>query len=283
MGKCGNCDRFNFGGSKITADSDCSHEIKRYSLLGRKAMINLDSIFKKQRHHTANKGPYSYRYGFSSSHAWMWEVDHKEGHKTDAFELWCWRRLFRVPWTSRRSNQSILKEINPEYSLEGLMLKQNLQYFGHLMGRVDSLAKILILRKTEGRRRGRQRMRWLDGIIDSMDRSLSNSGRWWRTGKPGVVQSMGSQRVRHNLVTEQQQYDFINNKHKITLSSDILEALSFYLESFKISCLLEVLFLIVPIIFILRLLLENFRILDASHLVFLLETGKPEPWIWLKE
>ena len=199
------------------------------------------------------------------------------------FELWWWRRLFRVPWTSRRSNQSILKEINPEYSLEGLMLKQNLQYFGHLMGRVDSLAKILILRKTEGRRRGRQRMRWLDGIIDSMDRSLSNSGRWWRTGKPGVVQSMGSQRVRHNLVTEQQQYDFINNKHKITLSSDILEALSFYLESFKISCLLEVLFLIVPIIFILRLLLENFRILDASHLVFLLETGKPEPWIWLKE
>ena len=177
MGKCGNCDRFNFGGSKITADSDCSHEIKRYSLLGRKAMINLDSIFKKQRQYTANKGPYSYRYGFSSSHVWMWEVDHKEGHKTDAFELWCWRRLFRVPWTSRRSNQSILKEINPEYSLEGLMLKQNLQYFGHLMGRVDSLAKILILRKTEGRRRGWQRMRWLDGIIDSMDRSLSNSGR----------------------------------------------------------------------------------------------------------
>ena len=94
-----------------------------------------------------------------------------------------------------------------------------------------------------------------------------------------MVQSIGSQRVRHNLVTEQQQYDFINNKHKITLSSDILEALSFYLESFKISCLLEVIFLIVPIIFILRLLLENFRILDASHLVFLLETGKPEPWI----
>ena len=165
-----------------------------------------------------------------------WTITKAEDHKTDAFELWWWRRLLRVPWTSRRSKQSILKEINPEYSLEGLMLKQNLQYFGDLMGTVDSLAKILIVRKTEGRRRtGRQRMRWFDGIIDSVDRSLSNSGRWWRTGKPGVVQFKGSHRVGQNLVTEQQQYDFINNKYKVTLSSDILEALSFYLESFETS------------------------------------------------
>ena len=123
-----------------------------------------------------DKGPYSQSYGFSRSHVWMWEVDHKEGwaQRIEAFELWCWRRLLRVPWTARRSDQSILKEISPEYSLEGLILKLKLQYFGYLMQRADSLEKTLMLGKIEGRRRRRwQRMRWLDGITDPMDMSLS--------------------------------------------------------------------------------------------------------------
>ena len=135
---------------------------------------------KKQRHHSADKGLSSQSYGFSSSHVQTWELDHKEvlDHKecqrTDAFELWCWKRLLRVPWTARRSNQSVLKEINPEYSLEGLKLKLKLQYFGHLMWRASSLEKTLVLEKIEGKRRkGWQRMRWLDGITDSMDMSLS--------------------------------------------------------------------------------------------------------------
>ena len=131
-----------------------------------------------------------------------WTIKKAECWRTDAFELWCWRRLLRVPWTARRSNQSNLKEICPEYSLEGLMLKLKLQYFGHLMGRTDSLEKTLMLGKIEGRRwRGRQRMRWLDGITDSMDISLSKLQEWW-TGKPGVLQSMGSRRVRHNWAAE---------------------------------------------------------------------------------
>ena len=129
---------------------------------------------KKQRHYFANKGPPSQSYGFSSSNVWMWELDHKESQRIDAFELWCWRRLLRVPWTAKRSNQSIVKEISPEYLLEGLMLKLKLEYFGHLMQRTDSLEKTLMLGKIEGRRRrGRQRMKWLDGITDSMDISLS--------------------------------------------------------------------------------------------------------------
>ena len=120
---------------------------------------------------------------------------------TDAFELWCWKRLLRVPWTARRSNQCILKEISPEYSLEGLMLK--LQYFGHLMWRTDSFEKTLMLGKIDGRRRrGPQRMRWLDGITDSMDLSWSRLRSWWWTEKPGVLQSMGSQRVGHDWATE---------------------------------------------------------------------------------
>ena len=131
---------------------------------------------KKQRHHFAHKGLSSQSYGFSSSHVWSWTIKKAEHQRNHAFELWCWRRLLRVPWrlSARRSNQSILKEINPEYSLEGLMLKLKFQYFGHLMWRIDSLEKTLMLGKIEGRRRrGRQRMRWLDGITDSMDTSLS--------------------------------------------------------------------------------------------------------------
>ena len=131
---------------------------------------------KKQRYYFANKGLSSQGYGFSSGHVWVWELDCEESwaRRIDAFELWCLRRLLRVHWTARRGNQSILKEIGPEYSLEGLMLKLKLQYFGHLMWRTDSLEKILMLGKIEGRsRRGWQRMRWLDGITDSKDMSLS--------------------------------------------------------------------------------------------------------------
>ena len=137
-------------------------------------MTNLDSIFKIRNITLPNKGPSSQGYGFSCGHVWMWELDCEESWvpKNWCFELWCWRRLLRVPWTARRSNQSILKEISAEYSLERLMLKLKLQCFGHLMRRADSLEKTLMLGKIEGRRRGRQRMRWLDGITDSMDMSL---------------------------------------------------------------------------------------------------------------
>ena len=131
-----------------------------------------------------------------------WTIKKAEHWWIDAFELWCWRRLLRVPWTARRSNQSILKEISSEHSLKGLMLKLKLQYFGLLMRRTDSFEKTLVLGKIEGgRRRGRQRMRWLDDFNNSMDMSLS-SGSWWWTGKPGVLQSMGSQRVRYDWATK---------------------------------------------------------------------------------
>ena len=163
---------FIFLGSKITADGDCSREMKRYLLLGRKTMTNLDSILKS-RDITLPTNACLVKamvfpvviYGCES-----WTIKKAEHRRIDAFELWCWRRLLRVPWTARRSNQSILKEISPAHSLEGLMLKLKLQYFGHLMQRTDSLEKTLMLEKIEGRRRrGRQRMRWLDGITDSMD------------------------------------------------------------------------------------------------------------------
>ena len=128
-----------------------------------------------------------------------WTIKKAECQRTDALELWYWRRLLRVPWTARRSNQSILKEISHECSLEGLMLKLKLQSFGQRMRRTDSLEKTLMLGKIEGRRRrGRQRMRWLDGITDTMDIRLVGSGSWWWTGRPGVLQFMGSQRVRHD-------------------------------------------------------------------------------------
>ena len=129
---------------------------------------------KKQRHNFADKSLSSQSYGFSSSHVWMWELDYKaECWRIDAFELWCWGRLLRVPWTARRSNQSIINEISPEYSLEALMMKLKLQYFGYLMWRTDSLEKTLMVGKTEGGRGGWQRMRRLDGITNSMDISLS--------------------------------------------------------------------------------------------------------------
>ena len=167
---------FIFLGSKITVDGNCSHEIKRCLLLGRKAMTNLDSILKSRDSTLPTEVPIVkamvfpvIMYGWES-----WTIKKAEGQRMDAFELWCCRRLLRVPWTARRSNQSILKEINPEYSLEGLMLKLKLQYFGHLMGRADLFEKTLILGKIESRkRRGWQRVKWLDGITNSMDMNLS--------------------------------------------------------------------------------------------------------------
>ena len=165
-----------FLGSKITADADYSHEIKRCLLLGRKAMTNVESILKSRDITLPTKicvvktmvFP-AVMYGCEN-----WAIKKAEGRRIDAFELWCWRRLLRVPWTAGRSNQSILKEISPEYTLEGLMLKLKLQYFDHLMRRTDSFEKTLMLGKiVGGRRRGGQRMRWLDGITDVMDMSLS--------------------------------------------------------------------------------------------------------------
>ena len=167
---------FIFLGSKITADGDCSHEIKRCLLLGKKVMTNLDSILKTRditlprRVHLVKAMVFPVvMYGCES-----WTIKKAECRRIDAFDLWCWRRLLRVPWTARRSNQSILKETGPGCSLEGLVLKLKLQYFGPLMQRVDSLEKTLMLGGIGGRRRGgRQRMRWPDGIIDSMDVRLS--------------------------------------------------------------------------------------------------------------
>ena len=173
MGKKWKLTDFIFLGSKITVDSDCSHEMKRCLLLGKKAMTNLDSIFKSKdttlltKVHIAMISPVVV-YGYES-----WTIKKAEHQRIHAFKLWCWRRLLRVPWTAWKSNQSILKEISPEYWLEGLSLKLKLQYFGYLMWRAYSLEKTLMLGKIEGRRRrGWQRMRWLDDISYSMDLSV---------------------------------------------------------------------------------------------------------------
>ena len=187
---------FIFLGFKVTADGDCSHELKGCLLLGRKAITNLDNILKIRDVSLPTNVLLVKAMVFPVvlHGCESWTIKKAERWRTDAFRLWCWRRFLTVPWTARRPNQSILKEISPEYSLEGLMLKLKLQFFGYLMWRTDSLEKTLMLGKTEGRSRGRQTMRWLDGITTQWTWVWASSGSWWWTGKPGVLQSMELQK-----------------------------------------------------------------------------------------
>ena len=204
-GNSGNSVRLYFGGSKITADDDCSHEIKRRLLLGRKVMTNLDSIFKSRdttlptKVHLVKAMVYPLvMYGCESC-----TIKKAEHQRIGAFELWCRRRLLRVPWTTRSSNQSILKEISPEYSLKGLMLKLKLQYFGHLMRRADYWKRPWYWERLkvggEGDNRG-----WDSWVTSPTWWKWvgASSGSWWWTGKPGVLQSIGSSRVGHDWATE---------------------------------------------------------------------------------
>ena len=195
---------FLFLDSKITADGDCSHEIKRCLLLGRKVMTNLDSILKSRDISLPTKVSLVkalvfpvVMYGSES-----WTIKKAKCQRTDAFEVWCWRRVLRVPWTARRSNLSTPKKISPEYSLEGLMLKLKLQYFGHLMRRAYSFEKTLMQGMIEGRRTDN---RGWDGWMASPTQWIwvwASSRSWWWTGKPSMLQSMGSQRVGHNCAAE---------------------------------------------------------------------------------
>ena len=204
---------FILGGSIITVNSDSSQEIKRLLLFGRKAMTNLNSILKGRDITLPTKVHLVKAMVFPGVmyRCERWTIKKAESQRIDAFELWCWRRLLRIPWTVRRSNQSILKEISPEYSLEELMLKLKLQSFGHLMWRANSLEKSLMLGKIEGkRRRGWQRMSWLDGLTDSMDRSLSR--RWeivkdregWHAAVHGVAKSRTWQQLNNTKAAYRQ-------------------------------------------------------------------------------